>query len=242
MRFVTWNCQGAFRKKYPLIASLSPDLAVIQECESPERLKWKEGNPPTCTLWFGEKPTKGLGIFSWTDLEISSLGDYDASIRYCVPLEIQRPIPFRLVAVWAMDHRDRKLSYSAQVFSAVGLYREFISGGDTLFMGDFNSSKRSTPKSRLGNHTTLTTQLDDLWMVSAYHHFFHEKQAKETRGTYFRGRKSDKPAHIDYAYVPVRWLRRLRDVQVGDPAFWLAHSDHCPLIVDFITKEKDSMV
>jgi len=141
-----------------------------------------------------------------------------------------------------MDHRDRKLSYSAQIFSAVGHYRQFIAGGDTVFMGDFNSSKRTTPKSRLGNHTTLSTALDDLWMVSAYHHYFHEKQAQERRGTYFRGRKANKPSHIDYAYIPVRWLRRLRGVEVGDPAVWLAHSDHCPLIVDIQEKDKESIV
>lgn len=148
MKLVTWNCQGAFRKKYALIADLSPDLAVIQECEA----------------------------------------------------------------------------------------------ADTVMLGDFNSSKRSTPRSRIGNHTTLTNALDSLWMVSAYHQYFHEKQTQEKRETFFRGRKTEKISHIDYAYIPVRWLRRLRQVEVGAPETWLAHSDHCPVIVEIHEKEKGTIV
>jgi exodeoxyribonuclease III len=237
MRILTWNCQGAFRKKYERIAKLVPDLAVIQECEHPDKLTWKNGTPPSSLLWFGEKPSKGLGIFSWTDLTFHALEGFDTGIRYCVPLEVSAPYHFRIVAVWAMDHRKDNLSYSAQVYQAVSLYREFITGADTVFLGDFNSSKRTTPKSRIGNHTTLSTTLDDLWLESAYHHTFHEKQGRETQGTFFRGRDVQKPTHIDYAYIPVRWLRRLQKAVVGNPAEWLSVSDHCPLWVDIQEKE-----
>lgn len=37
MKIVTWNCQGAFRRKAAPIAQFRPDLAVIQECEAPVR-------------------------------------------------------------------------------------------------------------------------------------------------------------------------------------------------------------
>jgi hypothetical protein len=40
----------------------------------------------------------------------------------------------------------------------------------------------------------------------------------------------------------VRWLRRLKQVEVGAPEIWLAHSDHCPLIVDIQEKEKGTIV
>lgn len=242
MKLVTWNCQGAFRKKYELIADMRPDLAVIQECEAPEKLPWKKGRPPTNTCWFGEKSSKGVGVFSWTDLQFAPLEGYDASIRYCIPLKITSPYQFHLIAVWAMDHPEDRLSYSSQVFQAVGLYREFIQAADTVMLGDYNSSKRSTPRSRIGNHTTLTNTLDLLWLVSAYHQFFHEKQTMEKRATFFRGRKNEKVSHIDYAYIPVRWLRRLRQVEVGSPETWLALSDHCPVIVDIQEKEKGTIV
>ncbi len=38
LRILTWNCQMALRKKHELLASLRPDIAVIQECERPDKL------------------------------------------------------------------------------------------------------------------------------------------------------------------------------------------------------------
>jgi exodeoxyribonuclease III len=242
MRILTWNCQGAFRKKYPLVADLAPDLAVIQECEQLERIPWKWGRPPTASLWFGESPTKGLGVFSWSNLAFEALAEYDHSIRYVVPLKITAPYSFNLLAVWAMEHARSAHSYSAQIFQAVGVYREFIQAGDTVFMGDYNSSQRTTPHSRMGNHATLALALHDLWLVSAYHQYFFEKQGEEKQATYFRSRKLERPAHLDYAYIPSRWTRRLKSVQVGAPATWLQHSDHCPVIVEIAAKGKDVIV
>ena len=44
MRIVTWNCNGAFRKKYSRlkIDDKYPDILVIQECENPELSKDKK--------------------------------------------------------------------------------------------------------------------------------------------------------------------------------------------------------
>jgi exodeoxyribonuclease III len=240
LTFLTWNCQGAFRKKYPLVADLAPDLAVIQECETPEKIPWKQGCPPTATLWFGDGPNKGVGVFSWTNFTFEPLADYDRSIRYCIPIRVTSPYPLQLIAVWAMDHPDDRHSYSGQVYQAVGTYREFIQAADTVVLGDYNSSKRTTPHSRLGNHATLTLDLNDLWLVSAYHQFFFEKMGQEKQATYFRGRKRERSSHLDYAFIPSRWLRRLAKVQVGAPDVWLAHSDHCPVIVQ--VQEKGSGV
>ena len=38
MTIVTWNCAQAFNKKYLLLESIKPDLAIIPECESLEKL------------------------------------------------------------------------------------------------------------------------------------------------------------------------------------------------------------
>jgi exodeoxyribonuclease III len=242
IRLMTWNCQGAFRKKYPLVAELAPDIAVIQECEHPDRIPWKQGRPPSSVLWFGDKPTKGLGIFSWTNFAIEPIEDYDVSIRYCIPLRVTFPYQFQMIAVWAMDHKDDRHSYSGQVYQAIGIYREFIQAADTVIIGDFNSSQKTTPKSRMGNHSIITQDLHDLWLVSAYHQHHFEHHGKETRWTFYKGRKSERRTHIDYAFIPTRWLRRLVNVQLGDPKTWLVNSDHCPVIVEFEEKTPNSIV
>ena len=72
MKIATWNCQGAFRKKAEPIARFMPDIAIIQECECPERLKFPHQiASPTTLLWFGERMTKGIGILSYTGLRFS---------------------------------------------------------------------------------------------------------------------------------------------------------------------------
>ena len=57
MKLITWNCQGAFRKKAEIILTLNPDILVIQECESPERLIFKNS-------------TKKLNCFNTVFIEI----------------------------------------------------------------------------------------------------------------------------------------------------------------------------
>jgi hypothetical protein len=72
MRIVTWNCQGAFRKKAEEIARFRPDFAIIQECERPERLLFPPHLPqPTGQAWFGERATQGLCVLSYTGLRFS---------------------------------------------------------------------------------------------------------------------------------------------------------------------------
>jgi len=38
MKIITWNCQGAFRRKVGNILAFLPDILVFQECEHPNKL------------------------------------------------------------------------------------------------------------------------------------------------------------------------------------------------------------
>jgi hypothetical protein len=63
MTLITWNCQGAFRNKYPSIFAHHPDILVIQESEHTNKLTYS--NPPTQSLWYGDNPHKGISIHTF---------------------------------------------------------------------------------------------------------------------------------------------------------------------------------
>jgi exonuclease III len=233
MKIVTWNCQGAYRKKAALIAQFKPDIAVIQECEACEKLLFKPDVPhPSTKLWFGDGGNKGIGIFSYTNLNFE-LCDYDKSIKHCIPIRVTGRFNFNLIAVWAMGHQDRKLSYIAQVFLAVEKYRDFIRQQDTVLIGDFNSNKQWDTTPRIGNHSNVVGALAAEDIFSVYHEYFREQQGEETQNTFFLYRKQDRGFHIDYCFVPGKWMNQIKAVSVGSYEEWGQVSDHSPLFVEF---------
>ena len=80
MKIITWNCNIAFRKKAEFILTHQPDILIVPECENPGKLKFNPGiRQPTDFLWFGKNPTKGFGIFSYSDFRLRLLETYAPS-------------------------------------------------------------------------------------------------------------------------------------------------------------------
>ncbi|MBI3944266.1 MAG: endonuclease/exonuclease/phosphatase family protein [Chloroflexi bacterium] len=234
MRIVSWNCQGAFRKKAERIARYQPDIAVIQECECPEKLTFPADIPhPTVCVWFGASPSKGIGIFSYTAAQFETAADHDAAIHYCIPIKVSGSCSLNLVAVWAMSHADRQMSYVGQVYRAIHTYRDFISQRETLLLGDLNSNKQWDSARKVGNHSHVVAALAGHGIASAYHEFFGEAQGAETQSTFFLQRKREKAYHIDYCFAPTHWLPRITCLTVGTYEEWLHLSDHTPIFVEF---------
>ena len=72
MKILTWNCNGALRKKIELLKEFSADILVIQECENPETSKDnKYKNWATNYIWTGESQNKGLAIFADNKVKLS---------------------------------------------------------------------------------------------------------------------------------------------------------------------------
>ncbi len=107
LRIVTWNCNGAFRKKFENILDFNADIYIIQECENPSEsghkdyIKWA-GN----YLWTGDTKNKGLGIFVRPDLKLEKLNWTNQfknhTIKHFLPCKINND--FDLLAVWT--HRN----------------------------------------------------------------------------------------------------------------------------------------
>ena len=75
---------------------------IIPECECLERLRFPASAPqPRYRIWIGDNSAKGIGIFSYSDLEITLHELYDPTLRYVVPIKVNGSNRFNLLAVWA---------------------------------------------------------------------------------------------------------------------------------------------
>jgi exonuclease III len=63
MKIVTWNCNGALRKKTEVLDMLEADVYVIQECEDPAQSTDAFRDWAGSYLWVGTSKHKGLGVF-----------------------------------------------------------------------------------------------------------------------------------------------------------------------------------
>ncbi len=235
MKLFTWNCAGAFRKKTGQLASFNPDLAVIQECERPEKLIFPQDFQPASMAWFGDPDAaKGVGVFGFAGLRVEVAGEvYDPTIRYCVPLRVTGAWNFHLIAIWAMPRANPGgASYVGQICRALQAYATFIRAQDTLLAGDFNSNQIFDRRGRACNHSNVVEQLAQDGIVSLYHEYFHESHGQESRPTFYLTKMVSRPFHLDYCFAPSHWSQRVTRLEVGDFTDWRPWSDHCPLFVE----------
>lgn len=226
MRLVTWNCNLSLSRKLPTLLSLRPDIAVIQECEEAPT-----GLPDhTQYLWVGNNRRKGLGVLSFGP-RIERADVYDPRWAYYLPIDVEAR-RMRLLAIWAFNHRARRIApeYHGRPLEVLPHMAGWLSGAPTLIAGDFNNSVVWDTRRGKNNFAAVDVYLTDHGMRSTYHTFAAESLGKESRPTFYHTKKADKTYHIDYVYAPAS--SHIRNVTVGEPAAWMPHSDHVPLVVD----------
>jgi len=232
MKLITWNCQGAFRKKEHIILELLPDILVVQECEHPERLVFNF-KKPNDFLWFGDNQHKGLGVFSFSNLKFKLLNEHNPNFKTILPILVTGgKFDFTLFAIWANNPEDKHNKYIEQVWRAINFYDQIISDS-SIFIGDFNSNKIWDRKHRKGNHSDVVDFLAAKNIRSIYHTFLKQEQGKETHPTFFLQRNKDKPYHIDYCFASNKMIDRIQNFEIGDFESWIVHSDHLPVIANF---------
>lgn len=222
---MTWNCcRGAYAKKVPLLAPLSPDVAVIPECGRPSE------ESDTCR-WFGDNPRQGLAVVAANGYRLEALPARARVPRYVIPIRVTGPESFLLFAIWTKA--NQRYRYVTAAIKGIERYRSLLDGSPVVVMGDVNTNLFWDDHHPEGeNHTAFLEQMDGLGLVSAYHEFFGEAQGEETRPTHYLLWKRERPYHIDYCFLPKAWRPRLRRVEVGTYEDWRSHSDHRPLVVE----------
>jgi hypothetical protein len=234
MKIVAWNCSKSFKQKYAKLTSFHPDIAVIPECESLEKMGDLYQRLFPRALWFGDNPDKGLGVFAGEEYELSVHPAYNNNFKWVVPIKVRGPENFTLIAVWTKKHKVKKQSYIGQLYGALQHYElTLIKNENCLIIGDFNSNVRWDNRGWI-NHSQVVEMLSKYGIVSAYHVFFGEQQGQESRPTYYYHYDRNKPYHIDYAFIPFDQMSKLQNFDVGTYDDWRnAPSDHVPLFLKF---------
>lgn len=240
MRIIEWNSQGAFRKKNNRILSLQPDILVVSECESENKLNFGDLTPkPTDFFWYGDSENKGIGVFSYSDYKFDLLKIFNPRYRFIIPLKVTgKDCSFLLFAIWAMDNKEKpEARYIGQIWLAINYYSNLLSL-PCILTGDFNSNKIWDEKERVGNHSDMVRFLNKKNIHSLYHIQEKTEQGEEIHPTFHMYRKTDKPYHIDYFFASESIIKEGFKISIGKAENWIDLSDHVPLTLELKTETK----
>ncbi len=242
MRLITWNCQGAFREKAYSILTQRPDILVVQECEHPDKLAFKEATEkPGDYLWFGDNKHKGIGIFSYSDYKFQLSDQYNEAFKYIVPITVSNgTVEFTLFAVWANNRNEMKSRYIEQVWKAVNYYKELLDGRKIILAGDFNSNVIWDKQHKVGNHSAVVAILAEKNIHSVYHKFHNQEQGSEIHPTFYFHRKESMPYFIDYCFASADLYEKVSHIEIGSFENWIKQSDHCPISIDFDLSDRQT--
>lgn len=229
MKIVTWNCNGAFRKKFESLSYMNADIYIIQECEDPEKCKdqlykdWASNY-----LWLGNNKNKGLGVFAKKNILLTRL-DWDSTgLESFIPFRVNGEYLF--LAVWTKQSNSSTLQYIGQLWKYLQTHQSKLHTSKSIICGDFNSNA-CWDKQHRWNHSEVVNDLAKLDIHSIYHHVNNLQQGKEATPTFYLHRNIEKYYHIDYAFASSNLLP-LANLEIGNPNEWMALSDHMPIIFD----------
>lgn len=234
MKIISWNCNGAFRKKFEHLLDENADILVIQECENPSEVKdssyknWAENY-----LWVGDNKNKGLGIFARPSIDLQLL-DWsnvykDHRVKHFLPCLINEQ--FQLLGVWTHQNNSPNFGYIGQFWKYLQTNKDKLN--NSIIAGDFNSNTIWDEWDRWWNHSDVVKELEEIGIVSLYHTFFNEEQGKETTPTFYLHRNVLKPYHIDYCFASTSLASKIKNATIESFEKWNHLSDHSPLIISF---------
>lgn len=233
MKILTWNCNGAFRKKFESIIDFNADIIIIQECENPIESKdkkyqeWAENY-----IWIGDSKNKGLAVFAKPEIKLEKL-DWtnqfsDHTVKHFLPCKINED--FNLLAIWTHRNNSPNFGYIGQLWKYIQINKDKLN--ESIIAGDFNSNTIWDQWDRWWNHSDVVNELNELGIESFYHRFTGEFQGKETKPTLYFQRNLNKPYHIDYIFGAKKFTDKTIKIEIGEFDKWIVKSDHMPIICE----------
>lgn len=228
MKIVTWNCNGAFRKKFREVEKLNADIYIIQECENPEFVDGEFKEWAANYRWIGTNKNRGLAIFVNSEISLINLDWASNNLELFLPVRINNS--FNLIGVWTKQANSPTFAYIGQLWKYLSLHKSKFAE-PTILCGDFNSNKIWDVWDRWWNHSDVVRELEQVNMSSLYHRATGELQGEESKPTFFLQKKLEKPYHIDYAFATDDLFDCNENVvELFSPQEWLKFSDHIPLV------------
>lgn len=235
MRLITWNCQGAFRKKADAVLKYQPDILLVQECEHPDNLISNAHlSQATSMLWFGENRHKGLCVFSFNSYRLHVLDVYKEDFKIISPVAITGDeLTLTLIAIWANNRNDIDGRYVEQIWKAINHYDDILNSNGIILAGDFNSNTIWDGEHKKGSHSSVVKKLLAKNIHSIYHKHLKQQQGNEEHPTFFLHRNRNKPYHLDYCFASADLYDKMESFEIGLYEQWATYSDHVPLTVNF---------
>ncbi len=223
MRLVSWNCcKGPLAKKLAVLEELAADVALVSECPDPR------GAEGWSCAWHGERAHQGVAVLARAPYAAEPLPVDPRAARFAVPARVSGPVSFAALTVW----RQQEGRYVEGLQSVVAAYDGLLRDGDAVLAGDLNSNASFDAAHPRYCHSDFVADMEARGLASGYHAFFGEPQGGETRPTHHWTWRVDKPFHLDYCFVPARWLGALTEVRIAPLDRAARISDHLPIVVD----------
>ena len=235
MKIISWNCNGAFRRKFQALKKFGADIWVIQESESPEYLAEKNVVIPAEThLWHGDRSCKGLSIFSFNGYQIQKADFFSPEFKYALPVGVLSPAGRTrlLTGVWASTVKDNHdWDYIGQMCVFMERYYGYFDDLSVM-IGDLNSNMLwNSYYKKEHNYSRFLELMAGNGLFSVYHELSGLPQGQETVPTSYYHRDPARGFHIDYAFMSKPEIACLRRFDISGKE-WLDYSDHVPLILE----------
>ncbi len=214
MKIVSWNCNGALRKKVDKIAALDANVYIIQECENPQTVstefkKYLEFSQNY--IWDGENKHKGVGVFTRPNYKIKRVSlNHEwrgRSLKWFVPFRLSTTrSEYKILGLWNHGADAKAFAYIGQSWLFLQNNKDFFR--NAIIAGDFNSNVIWDAWDRWWNHSDFVREMGELGLSSIYHSVRGDEQGKELLKTFYLQRNKDKKYHIDYMFAEAGIIKR----------------------------------